>query len=69
NHPFIDGNKRTAFAATYTFLMLNGFAITADEDTLIRFLVPLYARGAIAFTALDKWLRKNTDQLQPERRR
>ena len=24
NHPFLDGNKRTAFAATYTFLAING---------------------------------------------
>lgn len=63
NHPFVDGNKRTAFAVTYTFLMLNGFAITADDDKLIRFLVPLYDRSGIAFTALEKWLRKNTRQL------
>lgn len=65
NHPFVDGNKRTAFAVTYTFLMLNGFAITADDDRLIRFLVPLYDRGGVAFTALEKWLHKNTRQLQP----
>src|ERR1700687_180556 len=29
-HPFLDGNKRTAFAATYTFLAINGGRITAD---------------------------------------
>src|ERR1700682_6445867 len=28
NHPFIDGNKRTAFAATYTFLAINGARFT-----------------------------------------
>src|SRR6266545_727326 len=60
NHPFVDGNKRTAFAVTYTFLMINGFAITADEDRLIRFLVPLYDKGGVAFSALEAWLRKNT---------
>ena len=38
NHPFVDGNKRTAFAVTYTFLSLNGHALTADEDKVIRFL-------------------------------
>ena len=32
NHPFVDGNKRTAFAAMYTFLAINGFALTADAD-------------------------------------
>jgi death-on-curing protein len=64
NHPFVDGNKRTAFAVTYTFLMLNGFGITADEDKLVRFLVPLYERGGVTFAALEKWLRKNTRELQ-----
>jgi len=29
NHPFIDGNKRTAFAATYTFLAINGARLTS----------------------------------------
>ena len=32
NHPFIDGNKRTAFAATYTFLAINGARLTADAQ-------------------------------------
>jgi death-on-curing protein len=31
-HPFIDGNKRTAFALTYTFLTVNGVRISADAD-------------------------------------
>src|SRR3972149_308575 len=38
NHPFVDGNKRTVFAATYTFLAINGVRITAggaDTDNLI----------------------------------
>lgn len=63
NHPFADGNKRTAFAVTYTFLMLNGFAITADDDKLTRFLIPLYDRSGVTFAALEKWLRKNTRRL------
>jgi death on curing protein len=32
NHPFIDGNKRTAVAAALTFLEMNGIDINADED-------------------------------------
>ena len=32
NHPFIDGNKRTAVAAALTFLEMNGVEIEADED-------------------------------------
>ena len=32
-HPFIDGNKRTAFAATHTFLVINGFRISATAPS------------------------------------
>lgn len=68
NHPFVDGNKRTAFAVTYTFLTLNGFAITADANMLIRFLIPLYEKGAVTFASLEKWLRKNTRELEDKTR-
>lgn len=60
NHPFVDGNKRTAFAATYTFLAINGVEITADADTLWKFLSGLYESGTFGFERLDEWLRKNT---------
>jgi death-on-curing protein len=32
NHPFVDGNKRTAWAATWTFLGINGVALAAEFD-------------------------------------
>jgi len=32
NHPFIDGNKRTAFAAMDTFLRVNGYALSLTDD-------------------------------------
>ena len=34
NHPFLDGNKRTALAAALLFLGLNGFQLDADPDRL-----------------------------------
>ena len=34
NHPFVDGNKRVAFAAALTFLEVNGFAVMGGEDEL-----------------------------------
>jgi len=34
NHPFIDGNKRTAFAAALTFLEINGYPVLGGEDEL-----------------------------------
>lgn len=60
NHPFIDGNKRTAFAVAFTFLAVNGVGITADEQRLIKFLLPLYERSALSFEKLEAFLRKNT---------
>ncbi len=38
NHPFIDGNKRTAFAAMFTFLHINGWKLTANADETYAFL-------------------------------
>lgn len=34
NHPFVDGNKRVAFAVCYTFLEINAYALDADPDWL-----------------------------------
>ena len=39
NHPFIDGNKRTALVATRTFLTLNGVQLNASQqDKYLTFL-------------------------------
>ncbi len=57
NHPFIDGNKRAAFAATYTFLAINGARITADADETFAFISGLYAAGTFDFEHLDRWMR------------
>lgn len=60
NHPFVDGNKRTAFAVTYTFLAINGMALTADADATFGFIMGLYERQAFRFDGLLEWLRANT---------
>src|SRR5208282_5188579 len=59
NHPFIDGNKRTAFAATYTFLALNGWRLTADAEATYVFMIELYESQRFNFEALSNWLRQN----------
>lgn len=43
NHAFVDGNKRTAIVAAGTFLLLNGFQLTADNGTLYTFVMNLAA--------------------------
>lgn len=60
NHPFIDGNKRTAFACTYTFLAINGLEITANAESTYAFLAELYEGNKFRFESLDQWLRDNT---------
>ena len=60
NHPFIDGNKRTAFAATYTFLAINGVQLRASADETYAFIAVLYETAAFKFDALVAWLRTNT---------
>src|SRR3989337_1447056 len=49
NHAFIDGNKRTAFAATYTFLAINGARIVADADETYSFISGLFETGSLSF--------------------
>jgi death-on-curing protein len=59
NHPFIDGNKRVAFAATYTFLAINGMRITANAEAAYDFIAGLYEANDFTFENLATWLRAN----------
>jgi death-on-curing protein len=58
NHPFLDGNKRTAFAATYTFLAINGAQLTATAQGTQKFVLALYEGSQFTFDKLVPWLRK-----------
>ena len=60
NHPFVDGNKGTAFAATYVFLAINGLDIIATDDEAQDFVLGLYDTSSITFDNLRTWLSKNT---------
>jgi death-on-curing protein len=62
NHPFVDGNKRTAFLAAYLFLRLNGWRLTASQDEAVR-VVLLLAAGDIGETEFAKWLESNTETI------
>lgn len=59
NHPFFDGNKRTALIAIYTFLFVNGFQINADKKTLYAVILDL-ANGKITKDELTDFLRAHT---------
>jgi death-on-curing protein len=59
NHPFLDGNKRTAFAATYTFLAINGVRLTTEAEETSIFLAGLYETNQLSFGRLVPWLRSH----------
>jgi death-on-curing protein len=56
NHPFVDGNKRTAHAAMETFLVLNGSEIVASVDEQERVMTEV-AAGRLARGQMVAWLR------------
>jgi death-on-curing protein len=62
NHAFIDGNKRTAFAAVYTFLAINGASLNVDVERGIEFVASLYEANQFSFDKLVPWLRRNVKQ-------
>jgi len=61
NHPFIDGNKRTAFAGTDVFLKMNGIMITASPEETTSLVYSLYDSQTFNFEELATWLRSNTE--------
>jgi death on curing protein len=57
DHPFVDGNKRTALVAARTFLLLNGADLNATQDDKLLTFVKL-AEGSISEEELAAWIRK-----------
>ena len=55
-HAFVDGNKRTAFVTSLTFLRLNGFGFRPEPVEGVRMMEGL-ATGAVSEAALSEWLR------------
>jgi death-on-curing protein len=58
NHPFIDGNKRTALLATRAFLFLNGYALEPTEEDEVLTMVAV-ADSSLSEHQLADWLRMN----------
>ncbi len=59
NHPFVDGNKRTAFVAMELFLALNGRTLTAGDAECVVTMLSV-AAGEIDEATLTVWIRQNT---------
>lgn len=59
NHPFTDGNKRTALHSMYVYLIINGFDIPASQQEVENLIINV-AAGNMTNTELAEWLRENT---------
>ena len=59
NHPFYDGNKRTALIAMYLFLFANGYQLVADKKSLFAIIMDL-AKGNVSKDELRDYLMKNS---------
>lgn len=60
NHPFVDGNKRVAFAAADVFLRMNGYRIAADPLELHRRMMRMFKERRFELKHIDALLRELT---------
>ena len=64
NHPFLDGNKRTAVTVTAAFLQVNGYKLEFDDIAAFKFLMELYENRTFHFGQLEGWLREHASPLR-----
>ena len=57
NHPFVDGNKRTAVAAVEVFLSMNGYRLSGDRRQIFTQMISLFEVGNFKFDAVEAMLR------------
>ncbi|MBV8436707.1 MAG: type II toxin-antitoxin system death-on-curing family toxin [Silvibacterium sp.] len=66
NHPFLDGNKRTAVAATAVFLRINGFGykLRVTDAEAYAWMWERYETGTMQKEHIESWIRRHTYQEQ-----
>jgi death-on-curing protein len=65
NHPFVDGNKRVAFAVVDVFLRINGYSITADSKAIYDYIIKLFEEQTFDMEHLVPWLQEIVRPLAP----
>ncbi|MGE5205428.1 MAG: type II toxin-antitoxin system death-on-curing family toxin [Chlamydiota bacterium] len=63
NNPFMDGNKRTSFAAADTFLRLNGFCLEVQSLEAYDFITQAIAAGSFTFSVIRDWISAHVQRL------
>ena len=58
NHPFVDGNKRLAFAAADVFLRINGWCLKRPPMVIHQEMLQLFEAGTFDIAHLEPWLRE-----------
>ena len=58
NHPFVDGNKRIAFAATDVFLRINGWRLRRAPMQIYAEMIQMFESGTFDIAHLEPWLRR-----------
>jgi death-on-curing protein len=58
NHPFLDGNKRIAFAAADVFLRINGWRLKRPSMVIHTEMLQLFETGRFDIAQLEPWLRE-----------
>ncbi len=64
NHPFVDGNKRTAFLLAEGFLRLHGQCLGASDEQALVAMLGL-AAGELSQDEFAAWLRQNATEIKP----
>lgn len=59
NHPFVDGNKRTALTSTGLFLKINGYNLINNHHEEVEFAVKV-DNGNLSVEEIAKWLKAHT---------
>ena len=57
-HPFVDGNKRIAFAATDVFLRINGWRLQREPGAIYAEMMQMFDVGTFDIAHLEPWLRR-----------
>jgi death-on-curing protein len=67
NHPFTDGNKRTAYAAASRFLFINGRALRAPTEEVVDFLLNIEAK-TLPIGEIASWLKRHSVRVRRSRK-
>ena len=62
-HAFVDGNKRTAFVTSVTFLRLNGWHFVTEPAEGVTFMEDL-ASGAVSEESFRNWLEQSSTKIK-----